>query len=87
MCSHFPPQLGLLNGIYGGLGQSIGSLIGGDMVRHGGISSAFFKCAAVDGVLLVAFALVQMLLKKPAKQLETDVGGAGNSANTVEQLK
>lgn len=47
--------MGLLNGIYGGLGQSIGSLIGGELVRTGGISSAFYKCAAVDGVLLAGF--------------------------------
>jgi hypothetical protein len=44
----------------------------------------------VDGVLLVAFALVQMLLKKPTKVLESGVdGGAGSmgGGNTVEQLK
>jgi hypothetical protein len=57
------------------------------MVRHGGISNAFFKCAAVDGVLLVAFAAAQMLLKKPAKLPESDLSGLGNGANIVEKLK
>ena len=52
-------QLGLLNGIHGGLGQSIGSLIGGEMVRSMGISAAFNKCAVVDGSLLASFLLSQ----------------------------
>ena len=57
-------QLGLLNGVYGGLGQSLGSLIGGDLVRKGGISSAFYQCAAVDAGLLGVFGLYQYALRR-----------------------
>ena len=57
-----------MNGIYGGLGQSIGSLIGGELVRTGGISSAFYKCAAVDGVLLIGFVLYLAVTKMAAIQ-------------------
>ncbi len=34
--------LGILNGVYSGLGQSIGSLIGGSLSSRLGISKAFY---------------------------------------------
>ena len=60
-------QLGLLNGIYGGLGQSIGSLIGGELVRTMGIAVAFYRCAVVDGALLVGYLVAQALTDLAAR--------------------
>lgn len=52
-------MLGLLNGMYGGLGQSLGSLIGGDLSRRFGIERTFLYCAAFNMALLVAFLIYQ----------------------------
>jgi len=65
------PQLGLLNGIYAGLGQSIGALIGGELVRTMGISAAFYRCATVDGVILLAFVTLHSITKVIQRQMET----------------
>jgi len=53
-------MLGILNAMYGGLGQSIGALIGGAMVRHLGIAHTFYRCAAVDAALLVGLVAYQI---------------------------
>ena len=75
-------QLGLLNGIYGGLGQSIGSLIGGELVRSAGISAAFYKCAAVDGVLLLAFLGYQLWSTAQRAQV---AGIVGSPSSPIQQ--
>ena len=48
-------MLSILNAMYGGLGQSIGSLIGGWMSSHFGISRTFLLCGAADLVCLKLF--------------------------------
>eukprot|EP00981_Chlorochromonas_danica_P006279 scaffold1348_cov184-Ochromonas_danica.AAC.6 len=55
-------MLGLLNGVYGGLGQSLGSLIGGELSRKMGICRAFYSCAAVDLSILATFLVIQISL-------------------------
>jgi hypothetical protein len=75
--------LGLLNGVYGGIGQSLGSLIGGDLSRKMGIVRAFYSCAAVDGFILLAFLLYQAtfyLIEQPssataAEKIDSDSSG------------
>jgi MFS family permease len=52
-------MLGTLNGMYGGLGQSLGSLIGGYLSKRYGISSTFKACAAIDLVIFVLYMLYQ----------------------------
>ena len=52
-------MLGLLNGVYGGLGQSIGSLIGGMLSKQMGLKKAFFTCGITDLVFLVIFLIYQ----------------------------
>lgn len=48
------PQLGFLNGMYGGLGQSTGALIGGSLSQRFGTPKTFLLAAAVDtGVVLL----------------------------------
>ena len=64
-------QLGLLNGIYAGLGQSIGALIGGELVRTMGISAAFYRCATVDGVVVLAFVALHSIAQVIRRQMET----------------
>ena len=48
-------MLSILNAMYGGLGQSIGSLIGGWMSTRVGISRTFLLCGAADLVCLKLF--------------------------------
>ncbi|CAM9093496.1 unnamed protein product [Ascophyllum nodosum] len=48
-------MLGLLNATYGGIGQSLGSLIGGSLSARFGTARAFIVYAGVDGLLLLAF--------------------------------
>jgi len=49
-------MLGLLNGIYGGVGQSLGSLIGGGLSSRWGTSKAFYLYGAADIALVGLFA-------------------------------
>lgn len=48
-------QLGLLNATYGGLGQSLGSLLGGSLSARFGTAQAFLVYAGVDVMLLLGF--------------------------------
>ena len=48
-------QLGFLNGIYGGLGQSTGALIGGFLSQKFGTPKTFVLSAAVDVVIVLFF--------------------------------
>jgi predicted MFS family arabinose efflux permease len=50
-------MLGLLNGCYGGLGQSVGSLVGGALIERMGIERTFYLCAAVTSIILAIFTL------------------------------
>ncbi|CAM9154136.1 unnamed protein product, partial [Hapterophycus canaliculatus] len=54
-------MLGLLNATYGGIGQSLGSLIGGSLSMRFGTAKAFLLYAGVDACLLVAFFLFWVL--------------------------
>ena len=44
-----------MNGIYAGLGQSVGALIGGYLSKHWGIARAFSFCGIIDSVILSIF--------------------------------
>ena len=55
-------QLGLLNGMYGGLGQSVGAIIGGNMSRVLGIVRTFSIAAMFDFVLILT--LITFHLRK-----------------------
>lgn len=46
-------MLGLLNAMYAGLGQSLGSLVGGGLSKALGISKAFYLCSFIDVLILV----------------------------------
>ncbi|KAG5181377.1 major facilitator superfamily domain-containing protein [Tribonema minus] len=50
-------MLGFLQGIYGGIGQSLGSLLGGSLSGRIGTARTFFVYAGVDTVLLVLFCI------------------------------
>ena len=52
-------MLSILNGVYGGLGQSIGSLIGGMLSKQMGLKQAFFTCGIIDSIFLILFLLYQ----------------------------
>jgi MFS family permease len=55
-------MLSILNGVYGGLGQSVGALVGGAMSKKYGISKAFYICGGVDFVTLSLFVIYQLRL-------------------------
>ena len=60
-----PPEatatmLGLLNGTYGGVGQSVGSLIGGYLSRKYGIAVAFRKSAVVSFMCFTVYLIYGM---------------------------
>mmetsp|Transcript_18947 Transcript_18947/g.19065 ORF Transcript_18947/g.19065 Transcript_18947/m.19065 type:complete len:477 (+) Transcript_18947:165-1595(+) len=57
-------MLGLLNAVYGGIGQSLGSLIGGALCKQMGISKAFYYWAGVDTIFLILFGLYRTLFAK-----------------------
>jgi predicted MFS family arabinose efflux permease len=65
--------LGILNGIYGGIGQSLGSLIGGELSRNFGIQKAFYYCAFADIVILACFSFYQLIVKLSSKISTTTV--------------
>lgn len=52
-------MLSLLNGVYHGIGQSLGALVGGYLSKYVGISMAFITCGFVDlGILSVYLAFL-----------------------------
>ena len=53
--------LGILNAMYAGLGQSMGSLIGGKLSEKYGISNAFLVSAKMDAVALACFTIYQLI--------------------------
>lgn len=77
----YADQLSILNGVYGGLGQSLGSLIGGTLQHRFGTSKAFFISAAADVVLLSLFMLYRnwpqlaWWVSFPLQQLRTSAAG------------
>jgi len=50
-------MLGLLNGVYGGLGQSVGALVGGLMVKKYGIPEAFYRASIAQAGFALCFFL------------------------------
>lgn len=78
-------QLGFLNGMYGGLGQSLGSLLGGELSRRYGIVKAFLYCGATEALLLAAFVFYQRVshfqspLSDPASRNVTKASGKDHS--------
>lgn len=53
--------LGILNAMYAGLGQSMGSLLGGALSDKYGISNAFMAAAKFDAVALFGFTSYQLI--------------------------
>ncbi len=49
--------------MYAGIGQSLGSLIGGALCKRYGISKAFQYCAWLDFAMLIAFLSYQLIQK------------------------
>lgn len=74
-CIHPCLQLGLLNATYGGIGQSLGSLIGGSLSARFGTARAFLVYAGVDGLLLLAYFLFWGV--RPKAHCSTAGGGGG----------
>lgn len=75
-------MLSILNAMYGGLGQSIGSLLGGWMSNHFGISRTFFLCGGVDVVclaLFVVYASSEARQSAISAGVSVIAGGRGNS--------
>eukprot|EP00612_Vaucheria_litorea_P005823 CAMPEP_0171467374 /NCGR_PEP_ID=MMETSP0945-20130129/9922_1 /TAXON_ID=109269 /ORGANISM="Vaucheria litorea, Strain CCMP2940" /LENGTH=125 /DNA_ID=CAMNT_0011995857 /DNA_START=331 /DNA_END=705 /DNA_ORIENTATION=- len=56
-------MLGFMQGIYGGIGQSMGSLIGGGLSAFMGTAKAFYFYAGVDSAILCFFCLYFALTK------------------------
>ena len=52
--------MGLLNGMYGGLGQSVGAIIGGSLSRKMGIVKMFFIAGAADFIAIILFIVYQV---------------------------
>jgi hypothetical protein len=50
-----------LNGCYGGLGQSLGSLVGGSLSKRYGIPSTFLMCGLVDLAVLALFSVFRFV--------------------------
>ena len=61
-------MLNILNAVYGGLGQSIGSLVGGKLSAKFGIAKAFQYMASVDAAVLALFSIYH-IFHHPAKKL------------------
>ncbi len=74
--------MGILNGIYGGVGQSLGSLIGGELSRRFGIKTSFLYCAIVELIILVSFILYQALL-----HITDAINGNGSDLQAKYHLK
>jgi predicted MFS family arabinose efflux permease len=55
-------MLGLLNGVYGGIGQSAGAVLGGYLSKRQGIGRAFVLAAQGQAVVLLLFGLYLFLI-------------------------
>jgi hypothetical protein len=64
--------LGLLSGIYGGLGPTVGSLVGGPLMKYMGLKKTFQLGAVVDAVAL-AFYSAYLLIQRYAPVGNTDI--------------
>ncbi|CBN78339.1 conserved unknown protein [Ectocarpus siliculosus] len=73
-------MLGLLNATYGGIGQSLGSLIGGSLSMRFGTARAFLVYASVDACLLLAFFLFWGLHPNGQQKDRGAGGGIGASS-------
>jgi hypothetical protein len=80
-------MLGLLNGIYGGMGQSVGALIGGYLSRHHGIPQTFLICGMLELCVLALFSVYQVHLAmytklKKVQTIRKDKNGAETGKDT-----
>ncbi|CAB1111555.1 unnamed protein product [Ectocarpus sp. CCAP 1310/34] len=73
-------MLGLLNATYGGIGQSLGSLVGGSLSMRFGTARAFLVYASVDACLLLAFFLFWGLHPNGQQKDRGAGGGIGASS-------
>ena len=48
-------MLSLLNGVYAGIGQSLGALVGGVLINKYGIRDTFLKCGITDFIIIVFY--------------------------------
>lgn len=56
-------MLAILNAVYGGLGQSTGSLLGGQIIKYyGSIQNAFTRCGYVDAIILASFVVYNIAM-------------------------
>jgi MFS family permease len=68
-------MLGLLNGMYGGLGQSMGALLGGYLSKKMGISKGFLLCASIEVGLCLIYTLYNFKMYRRKRFVRR--GGAG----------
>lgn len=81
-------MLGVLNGMYGGLGQSLGSLLGGALSKQFGISKAFTYCARADAVVLGLFIIYQLVIRQqsPTNHMQSQIVKRGDTKRTLLSL-
>eukprot|EP00752_Nemacystus_decipiens_P005674 g5135.t1 len=80
-------MLGLLNATYGGIGQSLGSLIGGSLSNSFGTARAFLVYAGVDTCLLLAFFLFWGLHPNGQQKDRGAGGGIGSCSPGVPAVR
>lgn len=78
-------QLGLMNATYGGIGQSLGALIGGSLSSKFGTAKAFLVYAGVDGLILVAYFMFKGFHAK--MRARNDEGTSSNGASTLPSME
>jgi hypothetical protein len=84
--------------MYAGLGQSLGSLIGGAMCKRYGIQSTFQYCAAIDfgifsvflayqGILNLRLAKIDAISSKPTLTTDKETFKGGSKVDREEAVK
>lgn len=64
-------MLSLLNGVYAGIGQSLGALIGGVLINKYGIRNTFLKCGITDFIIIVLYKIYIACTHKSVKAAAT----------------
>jgi len=64
-------MLSLLNGVYAGIGQSLGALIGGVLINKYGIRNTFLKCGITDFIIIVIYKIYIACTHKSVKAAAT----------------
>lgn len=63
--------LGILQGVYWGLGTGTGAIVGGILINHYGVRVSFRVGGVVSSIIFVLFCILQFVIARKEKSIDS----------------